>query len=158
MIRCDTTQNYFKLKNVVFRPCYAYLIDLEKNLEIIEAGGVKSVEGKQFNKQIFLEEIYTIMESLSKSLNDNSFECLQHNILAINENGKLLTCCGLTRFHKEYEIGNILEMNAEEMYHSKRKASVCNKCIQYGIPQYMQNDVDKLDHLIRKSKKVHVEE
>lgn len=141
-------EKYFKSKKVIFRPCLAYLIDLEKNIEVIEAGGIASEEGKRLNRRLFLDKVYAVMNSLSRAADPGNFECPQFNILAVNEYGNLLTCCGLTRHHKNYEIGNVLEMNVEKIYREKRNAPVCKKCLTYGIPRYMQKDIDELRQLI----------
>lgn len=148
----ESAGNYFKRKKVVFRPCLAYLIDLEKNIEVIEAGGIASEEGKKLNRQLFLDRVYGVMNSLSGTADPRNFECPQFNILAINEYGELLTCCGLTRYHEDYTIGNVLEMNAGEIYRTKRSAPICRKCLTHGIPQYMQKDINELQRLLNENR------
>lgn len=140
--------DYFKRKNVIFRPCLAYLIDLEKNIEVIEAGGIDSEEGRRLNRRLFLDKVYAVMNTLAGAADPGNFECPQYDILAVNEYGDLLTCCGLTRYHENYKIGNVLEMNAAEIYRAKRNAPVCRKCLSYGIPHYMRKDIDELRGLI----------
>jgi hypothetical protein len=98
-------------------------------------GDASCMEGDRIRSDLLWEEIRERAAVLAAA--HPGYVCRQHEILAINENGRLLGCCGLTVDHPEYDQGEVLEMNVNEMLERKRSLRVCLECVRLGVAQYL---------------------
>ena len=76
------------------------------------------------------------------------FRCPQNDILVINEECNVLTCCALDRNHAEYSLGSVFDFSIEKIRDLKSKQKVCNKCLKIGLSYLAHNPLILEKHML----------
>ena len=124
-----------------FRDKLASLIQMEKLIDLKEKR-ISESELDNLKNYLLLDEKKNV--SLNQLLLDNvssgniktvdNFVCFQWDHIIIHNDGELLKCCSLSPFYPENRLGNIMELNADEIKRRKYEMTkTCNKCIKYGF-------------------------
>ncbi|MEI6516491.1 MAG: hypothetical protein WCO77_10960 [bacterium] len=66
------------------------------------------------------------------ALQPPGYRCPQFDILTIDEDFNALTCCAVSKHHKDYAIGSIFELSAEDLLVRKTSRPMCEACIASG--------------------------
>lgn len=71
-----------------------------------------------------------------------NYTCPQmFDVLTIDEECTVLTCCGLEKGTNGYAVGNLFDMSAEEILTKKKQQSICKECLRSGLAYLGQNPV-----------------
>ncbi|MBE6055146.1 MAG: radical SAM protein [Clostridium sartagoforme] len=70
------------------------------------------------------------------------FECPHHrDIITIDEECNVLTCCVVDKECNNYYIGNLFKLKVEEIKKMKESQSICEECLDLGIGYYSHNPI-----------------
>jgi len=92
---------------------------------------------KEIGRDLFLFYIEDLISSRPKK-----YVCPQFSILALDEFCNVLTCCVVTKDHPDYNIGQLFNLRAEDIYNKKLNRSVCKECQHLGIDFWVQTPPD----------------
>lgn len=93
---------------------------------------------KRASQDLFL---HYIDEKLQEKRLNPGVSCPQFNLLLIDENCNVGTCCILSKNDEDYAIGNLFELSKEQIDHMKRSRKVCRECDRLGIWYLIQSPV-----------------
>lgn len=124
---------YFDRLGVRFQPAIAFLNDGLLSLDFAR-GELDSSWDKKLRNDIYVEEIRRSIGDY-KLLSDG-YRCPEWDTLNIAEDGKLLLCCAGSSRDKEFILGDILEMSADEIWEKKRTNPICKKCVSSGLAKW----------------------
>ena len=89
---------------------------------------------KDLSQDLFLYYMSVISAQIPKD-----YHCPYHEVLLIDENCSVLTCCMVNKRMDDYSIGNLFELSLAEMKKRKVSQSVCKKCMELAIPYLINN-------------------
>ena len=124
-----------------FKATPATLIEIEKLIDLKE-GRLPEKEIKEIRKYLLLDGKRNnslrqlIFDKPNSTINIKAanFICPQWDHIIVHNDGELLKCCGISPFHPENRLRNILNFNAEDIKYKKYEMNdMCNKCIKYGL-------------------------
>lgn len=128
----DEAKEYFEKRNCEFRPISAYVNDVQKMIDVGK-GTLDKNQYKKIDLDIDLDSTLKRMNTLKKKYPD--YHCPQLDGIVINESGKLLCCSELDRDHENYDLGDILSLDAKETMKRKKHVDICKDCLKYGVAQ-----------------------
>lgn len=56
--------------------------------------------------------------------------------ITIDEFGNVLQCCGVSKGVDGYSIGNILDLNTDQIINNRMNNGVCKECTELNVPMY----------------------
>lgn len=124
---------YFNRPGVHFRPVVAYVNDLPEFVDFI-TNRIDPERKKQISEDLFVEHILKMLEY--HKARSKGYQCPGSSSLVIDEEGRLLLCCGVTRIDSKHVLGNILEMTADEIIDNKNSDKLCDVCISSGLARW----------------------
>lgn len=68
-----------------------------------------------------------------------NYRCPQFDMLVIDENANVLTCCCLPKDHANYSIGNVLSDEISSILEKKEKQPICAQCLEAGLTHHFHN-------------------
>ena len=89
---------------------------------------------KELSQDLFLYYMTDISTQMPKE-----YHCPYHDVLLIDENCSVLTCCMVNKRMEDYSIGNLFELSLAEMKKRKVSQAVCKKCMGLAIPYLINN-------------------
>jgi MoaA/NifB/PqqE/SkfB family radical SAM enzyme len=78
--------------------------------------------------------LYNIDDCIAKR--PEGYVCPQFNLLTLDEECNVLTCCGVPRKYKDYALGSLFELSREQIIAMKKDRSVCKKCGEIGLDYF----------------------
>lgn len=115
-------------------PYYAYFNGLDMYMKYMKSE-MEYTQLKKASSELMLYYIYDLLQNIP-----NEYRCPQvEEILAIDENCDVLTCCAIEKGMKEYSIGNLFNLSLEEIVELKRKQSICEECSRLGVHYLIHN-------------------
>lgn len=131
-------KKYFGKRNCTFRSITAFLNDRDDMINLL----LNPSNNEQINKIKDILDIEPCLNKIEGYKNDICFECPQISRgIVINEFGKLLGC---TESSKDYDLGNVLNMDRKEIFISKLKASKrekCQQCSRLGLSKFIHDGI-----------------
>ncbi|MGA2158533.1 MAG: radical SAM protein [Dehalococcoidia bacterium] len=121
--------------DINFSPYMAYLNDYNLMRSYLDKTLSKELLSR-IAKDLFL---YYVDEFINKM--PQNYNCPQHDVLTIDENCNILTCCFLPKSHPAYSLGNLHILSGNEIVSSKRSQRVCTECTKLGIAYWAYNQL-----------------
>jgi len=124
----EDAKNYFKEIGVGFSSGKAYVMDMFEMYGYLD-NTLDIAKKDKIDDEIYVD---SMLSSLAKNRALNSDFCEQFKFISINEKAELLACCAVPSYHKDYSLGNILQLSKEEIYKRRIHMPVCKKCFEVG--------------------------
>ena len=124
---------FAKENNLGISPTYAGISDLELFMDYL-SGRLSPTLLKEVSQDLLLfysEELQALMP--------NDYKCPYHDVLLIDEDCQVLTCCLVTRNMQNYSIGSLFDLNIEKMKQLKKNQPICKDCLKLSIPFIINN-------------------
>lgn len=122
---------------ILFNPYLAILNHWWK-LEAFIKGQTCEQEKLKYSQELF--DLKKILPALQNSPTD--YHCPQFDMLNIDEQGNVVTCCQIPVDHEHYSEGNLLRNdNTLEMILKKNNHEGCKNCIESGFAFYINNSM-----------------
>ena len=126
---------FCRLNGIEFSPIFAYLADFYMAKAFL-AGSIHQELLGRIAKDLFL---HYVDELIAKTPQD--YKCPQFNILTIDEDCNIITCCFLPKGHTEYSLGKLSALSYTDVRKSKLSQAVCGDCIKSGAAYWVHNPV-----------------
>jgi len=117
---------YFAKRKTCFRPNLAGLADLDLMMAYLTNG-----MDRDCLCAVSRDLLMYYLDGLL-ALKPAGYRCPQFDILTIDEDFNAVTCCAVSKHHKEYAIGSLFELSAEEIMVQKTSRSMCEACLASG--------------------------
>lgn len=118
----------------------AYIADWEEYRKYL-IGEMDRDRLKLASQSLFLSHIDLKLEELKKL---DACQCPQYNVLTIDEDCKVVTCCLVDKDHPDYSIGSLFNLSVDEIKEKKRAQSICKECHDLGIWYLVQSPVSPI--------------
>jgi MoaA/NifB/PqqE/SkfB family radical SAM enzyme len=118
-----------------FFPYIAYLNDFNLMRAYLDKTLSKDMLGA-IAKDLFLYHVDEFIEKMPVN-----YTCGQHDVLTIDEDCNVLTCCFLPKNHPDYSLGNLHALSADEIFSRKRSQKICAECTRSGVAYWAFNHV-----------------
>ena len=110
-----------------FLPYVAFLNDYYLGMGYFQSS--LSVEQiKNISKDLLLYYVDDMLRDMPAD-----YKCPQFDLLTIDENCNVLTCCMVPKSHPDYAIGSLFSMSKEEILNQKLTQNICNSCLSSGL-------------------------
>lgn len=96
---------------------------------------------KLASQSLFLSHLDLKLEELKKL---GACRCPQFDMLNIDEDCNVVTCCLVDRDHPDYSIGSLFDLSVEDVKQKKRQQNICKECHDLGIWYLIQNPVSPI--------------
>ncbi len=127
-------KDFSETLGVEFFPYYAFIADYEKAKDYL-LNRLDFEEIRSLGESLVLAD--TVQKIKTMPLN---FSCPQHDMLVIDENADILTCCFLAKNHLEYSSGNLFDDDWRGNLVAKTNKNECRFCLQSGL-SYCVHDI-----------------
>lgn len=133
---------FARQNNIIFDAGLAYIADWGeyRNYLVNEMDYEKL---KLASQSLFLFHVNDKRQEL-KDYNIPVDSCPQFSFLNIDEECNVVTCCLVDKSLRDYSIGSLFELSAEEIAIKKRQQSICNECHDLGIWYLIQSPIRPL--------------
>lgn len=119
-------KNFCEELNIKFNSSWAYF----NGYSILKSYLDNSMDYHTLKKVSKELELFYIDELLNnKPIN---YKCPQWEVLTIDEECNVLTCCGVDRGLKDYSIGKISDLSYEDIIRLKKSKNICKECNNLG--------------------------
>lgn len=126
------------LHGIQFVPSAAFLNDFTLTKAYLQ-GTMPPDLLKDVKADLILNYVSNLLEDMPAH-----YRCPQLDLLTIDENCSLLTCCCLPRSHPNYSLDAIANLDKKTIQNKKTSQSICPECMALGVswwlhhPQMMQ--------------------
>jgi len=127
----------------------AEIIEVEKLLDIAE-DRLSQAEIEKLEEFLLIERSQMLSNLVRANRSviqpSNDFLCVQWDQLAVNYDGELLRCCGLSPYNAQNRLGSLLSYNSKDEIKKVNYSSceICKKCIRHGIAEPSQGHFSKI--------------
>ncbi len=128
---------FAQANQMVFSCGFAYINDWERYREYLTSA-MDYKELKQASQDLFLHYVNDLLEEKKQV---QGLACAQFNSLAIDENCNVVTCCILDKRNPGYVIGNLFELEPDQIPQLKTSQPVCQECDNLGIWYLVQRPI-----------------
>jgi MoaA/NifB/PqqE/SkfB family radical SAM enzyme len=101
---------------------------------------------KYFKSELTYEEMKKASQELVLYYIDDklkerpeNYKCPQFDMLTLDENCNVLTCCGVGQESSDYSIGNLFELSLNEIKKLKLTRGICRECNETGLNYISHN-------------------
>ncbi|RZD15998.1 MAG: hypothetical protein EVJ46_07310 [Candidatus Acididesulfobacter guangdongensis] len=143
--------NFAKNYNINIWPYYAYINHYELAKDYID----NSLDRKILKKASKDLMLFYVDELISKK--PINYSCPQFNMLTIDENCNVLTCCVIPKGCQSYSVGNLFDLSLEKIYKLKTSQKECVNCQKLNFDFWAHNvtTCESLPSFIRLPEKLH---
>ncbi len=116
-----------------FVPYYAFIADYEKAKNYL-LNQLSSAEMRSLAESLVLADMAQKIEIMPLN-----YRCPQDDILVLDEQADILTCCFLPKDHPEYYCGNLFDGNLRKNLKAKTGKNECKFCLESGLSHCVHN-------------------
>jgi MoaA/NifB/PqqE/SkfB family radical SAM enzyme len=120
-------KEFSRTLNTDFFPYYAFIADYEKAKNYL-LNKLNLVEMRVVAESIVLADMARKIEMMPLD-----YRCPQDDILVLDENADILTCCFLPKDHPDYLCGNLFDDIMSENFKSETVKEECKFCLESGL-------------------------
>jgi hypothetical protein len=127
-------KEFVKTLGVEFFPYFAFIADYEKAKDYL-LNKLGPDEIKILGESLVLADMVQKIKAMPLN-----FSCPQYDMLVLDENADILTCCFLAKDHLEYSCGNLFDDDWRGNLMAKTNKNECRFCLQSGL-SYCVHDI-----------------
>ncbi|HEB71906.1 MAG TPA: hypothetical protein ENI77_04730 [Nitrospirae bacterium] len=113
---------------ISLEPMFAFINDWWIFNDWLNDNLSQDTQKKMMEELLFFSEYKRLLKSAPEG-----YSCDQFNVLVIDEEGNMATCCGLPKEHEDYHCGNVLNDDIDQTLRNKFNKPVCDYCHKEGI-------------------------
>jgi pyruvate-formate lyase-activating enzyme len=131
---------YFERLSVTFAPKVAHLGPVVELLALLR-GALPAGRARDAERDLFLPHLRR--EVARSAAGARSFRCPAFDQVVVDEQGRLLLCCGVSNRDEGQVLGHVLELTAEELWRRKESNPLCTECIASGLAPFLYGAPDQ---------------
>jgi len=110
-----------------FCPYYAFIADYNRARAYLEEK-LSYRELKELGENLFLADMADKIEQMPAT-----YRCPQYDILVLDENAEILTCCYLSKGHANYSCGSLFDDDLMAHLARREQQPECGFCLKSGL-------------------------